>query len=690
MRSKFLFPALVILAMALSCNRNAVSLSYTNAKEEVPQLGNLVFRFNQSLASDSMLNAWDSTEYITFEPQIPGRFRWESPDQLVFSPSQPLAPATTYKATVRNAVLRFSVKDGDDIHFHTPALALDNPQVIWMQQDEDGRTAVPQVDLLFNYPVKPEDLKDKLTIEIGGNKTSFVPVTVSPDNKISIRLNAIRLEDKDLDATIHIAKGLKPQGGNNATEEPIKASFSIPSPYVLTIQSITSEHDGVEGLVRVTTSQQLSSESLKPFIKINPELAYTTQLSDNGFIIRSDKFDVEKSYTLTLVKGLRGKIGGTLREDYDGSIAFGELEAGISFTNNKGVYLSKRGGKNIEVQVTNVAKVKLVISRIYENNLLMAQRYGYYPEESGNRGYDGEYEGDYYDGGGEGMLGDVIYEKEIDTRSLPRSGAGRLLNFSQFEDRLPDFKGIYHVMIRSTEDYWVRDSRFISLSDLGLIAKEGQDKMYVFTNSIKTAAPAEGVNVTVYAMNNQLIGAGTTNSDGVAEIPYTKKEFKGFRPAMVVVKTADDFNYLPFNTTRVNTSRFDVGGKRNNPTGLDAFVYAERDIYRPGEKVNFSVIVRDRQWKSPGEIPLKLKFLLPNGKELRALRKSLNDQGALEADVDLIEPTGFGIIMHVTVHNIPLKIFTLDRGMLNPGPKVRVDLPLERLHLFGSNGNRVD
>ena len=40
-------------------------------------------------------------------------------------------------------------------------------------------------------------------------------------------------------------------------------------------------------------------------------------------------------------------------------------------------------------------------------------------------------------------------------------------------------------MIRSTEDYWVRDSRYISLSDLGLIAKEGQDKIYVFANSLK-------------------------------------------------------------------------------------------------------------------------------------------------------------------------------------------------------------
>ncbi len=88
-----------------------------------------------------------------------------------------------------------------------------------------------------------------------------------------------------------------------------------------------------------------------------------------------------------------------------------------------------------------------------------------------------------------------------------------------------------------------------------------------------------------------------------------------------------DFNYLPFSSTKVNTSRFEVGGKRINSTGLDAFIYAERDIYRPGEKVNFAVILRDRKWKSPGELPVKMKFLLPNGKELKNFRKTLNAQG---------------------------------------------------------------
>ena len=271
----------------------------------------------------------------------------------------------------------------------------------------------------------------------------------------------------------------------------------------------------------------------------------------------------------------------------------------------------------MEVKITSIPKVKLTISKIYESNLLMMDRYGYYPSTASYNRYEDE-ESDYeYREGGDAMLGDIIYEKEIDTRSLPKSGGGKILNVSQFEDRLPEFKGIYHIQISSMKDYWVKDSRFISVSDIGLVAKEGVDKIFVFANSIKTAEGMNGVNVSVYSKNNQLIGTGSTNGDGVAEIVYTKKDFSGFQPAMIIAKTGDDFNYLPFSSTRVNTSRFDVGGRRNNPSGLDAFVYAERDIYRPGEKINFSVILRNREWKSPGEIPVKMKFLLPNGKELK-------------------------------------------------------------------------
>lgn len=630
-----------------ACKRDSVNLEFTTAKGEIPQLANLVFRFNKSLVNDSMLNVWDSTDYVSFEPKIPGRFRWESPDQLVFSPSQPLLPATGYKAKIRKEVLRHSKYDkvisSDKLSFHTPPILLENAQVIWVLQDESSRIPVAQMDLFFNYRINPAKLNERLSIEIDGKESEYNMVTQSPDNKITLRIDKLKTDkadEKDVETKIIINKGLVPENGRNSTEETIQQTLSIPSPYVLTIQNLESEHDGTEGTIKVTTNQQLNIENLKSFIQFNPEVNFTAEPDETGLIIRSDKFDIEKSYAVTFLKNLRGRIGGVLKEDATRQVAFGELEAGISFTNSKSVYLSKRGSKNVEVRITSVPKVKLVISKIYESNLLMAQRYDYSPRENRNTRF-ASYEGDsgddyyYYDDGSGVSLGDVVYEKEIDTRSLPKSGGGRLLNISQFEDRLPDFKGIYHIMIRSTENYWVRDSRYISLSDIGLIAKEGQDKILVFANSIKNTQGINGVDVMVYSGNNQLIGSGSTDKNGVAEIEYAKKDFGGFKPAMIIAKTADDFNYLPFNSSQINTSRFDVGGKRNNPTGLDAFIYPERDIYRPGEKVNFSVIIRNREWKTPGEIPLKLKFLLPNGKELKSFRKTLNEEGSVEGSIDI-------------------------------------------------------
>src|SRR6185503_5629986 len=399
MRIKPLLVTIAIVTIFLSaCKKNAVKLEYTNAKGEVPQIGNLIFRFDRSLARDSMLNVWDSTDYISFNPKIPGRFRWEGPDELVFSPSQPLQAATTYTAKFQSELFRYSKfnkVDSKKLEFHTPALALENAQVVWTMPDEATRNIVPQLDLMFNYRVDPAKLKEKLVIEFDGKKAELTPQTVSADKKLSFRLASFKPEDRDYNSKITIEKGLMPEGGNNPIDEVISENLSVSSPYVLVINGIEAEHDGTEGTIRVLTNQQLSQTDIKSFINLDPNIQYTTEIDESGMTIRSDNFDMEKSYTLTLKEGLRGKVGGELKEVSQHQVAFGELEAGISFTSKKGVYLSKNGRKNMEVKINNVAKIKLTISKIYESNLLMSDRYGYYPTSS-RSGYDEYDEGDYY------------------------------------------------------------------------------------------------------------------------------------------------------------------------------------------------------------------------------------------------------------------------------------------------------
>ncbi|HXB93560.1 MAG TPA: hypothetical protein VNU70_00335, partial [Puia sp.] len=209
----------VILTIVTSCNRSTVSLDYTNAKDEVPALGNLTFRFDQSLVSDSLVDQWDSTEYVDFEPKIPGRFRWEHPDELVFSPARPLAPATNYKATLGSAILRHSkfgrIAGNTDLAFHTPDLRVDNVNTTWVLQDQSSTSAIPQVELQFNYPVNPNTLKEKLSILVGAQSVNYTLQTLSASDRISLRLLNLKVEDKTLDAKIGIGKGLLPEGGTN-------------------------------------------------------------------------------------------------------------------------------------------------------------------------------------------------------------------------------------------------------------------------------------------------------------------------------------------------------------------------------------------------------------------------------------------------------------------------------------------
>jgi multiple sugar transport system ATP-binding protein len=64
-------------------------------------------------------------------------------------------------------------------------------------------------------------------------------------------------------------------------------------------------------------------------------------------------------------------------------------------------------------------------------------------------------------------------------------------------------------------------------------------------------------------------------------------------------------------------------------------------------------------------------------------------EGGFAASVDLIEPTGFGIIVHAMVDGLPVKIFTQDRAVMNAGREIHITFPEERLHLFDGEGQRV-
>ncbi len=61
----------------------------------------------------------------------------------------------------------------------------------------------------------------------------------------------------------------------------------------------------------------------------------------------------------------------------------------------------------------------------------------------------------------------------------------------------------------------------------------------------------------------------------------------------------------------------------------------------------------------------------------------------LKATVDLVEPTGFGIIVHLKLGPVAFKAFTLDRRFLGMHGEVNVRLPVGNLHFFDEAGRKV-
>ncbi len=626
--------ALLGFTLASCSDFNSLKVTKTNFEDEVSRSQNLVFTFNKELIPDSgLINKWDTTQYIRFEPAIPGRFMFTGKSELTFSPMGSLMPASNYKAFLTKDLLKYSKTkfstDDDPVLFHTPYLKVTGINSYWALSDQLLNQVEVRCQLAFNNPLNTSALKPLLKVIVGGKEMPYRIITQNDADVIEI---AFAYDPLAVDATVKgeviIAKGLTCSGGNAASEEPVKSDFVIPSQDKLEVTSFETGFDNGKGYIDVFMSQPVVAEGLAALISTYPEMELTTELLSNGFRIKGE-FLGSQSYTLTLKKGVKSVFGRELTEDYSQVVSFSDPVPGISFTEHNAIYLSTRGERNLGVNIVNVPKVKISVFKIFENNiqhyLRQGQNWDYY--------YDGETEeySDYYTWQFDENYGKPVMTKEIQTRSLQKSGNISLLNLDLNELNFNDsYKGLYLVKVEASDKKYIQDVQLLSLSDLGMIVKEGASDIMVFVNSLRDATPVKGAKLDFISSNNQKVYSAVSDNNGVAIFKNVKQVAAGFKLSMVTARYENDFNFVLFDKTRVETSRFDVGGKRTDNVNYDVFIYGDRDLFRPGDTVHINTIVRTPRWEVVKDIPVKIRLLAPNGREYLNQRHQLNASGAAE------------------------------------------------------------
>src|SRR5579872_3627413 len=186
-------------------------------------------------------------------------------------------------------------------------------------------------------------------------------------------------------------------------------------------------------------------------------------------------------------------------------------------------------------------------------------------------------------------------------------------------------------------------TQWFIVSDLGLSAFSGNDGIHVFVNSLASTAAVAKAEVRLVARNNEILATRKTDESGHAlfEAGLARGE-GGLSPALLTV-TGDqaDYAFLSLKSSAFDLSDRGVAG-RAVPAGADAFVYAERGVYRSNETVYLTALLRDGQGNAVTGGPLTLVIERPDGVEFR--RAVPPDQGAggrtLAVALNSAVPTG--------------------------------------------------
>lgn len=678
---------------------NAVSIKSFEPSGEVNNLQTFVIEFSEDLAPPEKQNTWLDDEFVTFEPAIEGKFKWTSGNTLLFSPDQPLQPIQEYQAKVSDLVLFNSgfAPEFENYSFHTPYFDATEVDFFWTNVPNEYYTVSVQANIKFNYAVNPDIIEKYLEITKQGEHVSdFEIVTEDASDIIAINFGEMEQSDKEQDFVITVKSGLESVLGKKPLAEDREFASELPPITQLAITSVSSGFDGNTAWIEVTTTQMVDQKNLKKYVSVKPSRSLKYSVSDNTFRVEGN-YSGLNSVELKIEKGLPGMYGGELQFDYEQVVSLVDLNPSITFAEQGGKYLMYSGERTLEVNAVNIDEVDITVSRVFKNNLLhFLNQYSY------SYGYDYDYYDYYYEPGyNAGNYGKELY---TETKKL-KGNRNWLERFGVNLDRAigGEYKGIYVVKVMSSEDRWRNASKMLAMSDLGIITKYAEDQMIVFINSIKTTEPVAGVEVSLISNNNQILLTEVTDGGGIVTFDSLSAEIAGFTPRLITAEQGDDFNYIDLQESGVETSRFDVGGINDYGSDYLTYIYSDRNLYRPGETINLSAILRTKLMDPVRDIPVLVKIITPTGKTYEEFKKTLNNEGSFELSFEVPDYAQTGQYV-AEVYSSPevligsyrfnVEDFVPDkiRVMLNnkteetfPGNMVEVDVDAE--FLFGAKAS---
>lgn len=333
-------------------------------------------------------------------------------------------------------------------------------------------------------------------------------------------------------------------------------------------------------------------------------------------------------YHVTVRAGLPSTVGETLANSAPFSIYVRDQAPIARFSGNAYV-LPRTGAVGIPVTTVNTRELTVEILRIGDRGLAGTIRGGDFKRQLST------WEVDNIVGG----TGSRVWSGAMDVTMSLNEEITTAFPVSEAIGTLEP--GVYVMTAKPIEDsssYGQLATQWFIVSDLGLAAMSGTTGVDAFVRSIATANALEGVEVRLIARNDQILATGKTDATGHAllETQAAPQAGDGMTPALLVAETeSGDYAFLDLTAAGFElTDRGDQG--RPAPGPLDAFVVSERGIYRGGETVHLTTLLRADDAVATTGVPLTLIVRRPDGMEDRRIVLTGDRAGGFATDIGLL------------------------------------------------------
>ncbi|MCL2765512.1 MAG: MG2 domain-containing protein [Treponema sp.] len=638
----------------------------------------LSVHFHGSAAAVEMKDREIPQGMISINPPMEGSWQWDGDSVLIFHTEQSWQTGRRYTVNFAKDFFPSHIKVSRSFNFDIEDLSLQISEREFYIDPEDGSIKRALFTVRTNYPVDTASLERNLNMEPLINADSGTlrrrsyqfTVSYNDDNTaVYIVSEPLGMPARPVEMQLRINEGVRDSSGFGRTTRRETATVEIPGMntfaqvYEIVYELVKNEEQVFDQVLVMSTQGALEPDELAKNIsawvlpvdlpqlpglreqkdydwrsthEVVPEVlrlseslnleALPNELKFSS--INSWKFEAEagRYIYIKLNKGTRFFGGYVLDEAYEGIIRVNDFPRELQILSD-GSILSFSGDKRLSIMSRGIRDVVFDVGRIRPDDLnhLVSQSWGDVKNINFSNYNFNEYNiTEQFSSAG---LAPVTGDRDIGYFSF---------DFSRYLDNIPDRNlrhGFFIFTVRSRDGAF-SDRRLVMVTDLGFFVKTGADSSRdIFVQSIATGNPVAGAVVQVLGLNGNTLISTQTDNTGRARIPAFGNEFRNERaPSVFTVRVGEDMSFMAFNAAgrTLDYSFFDVGGVRGaaDPRTLNAFIFSDRGLYRPGDEVRLGLVVKSGDWAvNLGGTPLECKVTDPRGAEIYNRRFMLSAEG---------------------------------------------------------------